>query len=74
MSRDTLRKALLRIFDITADRPDVRAVVRAALEAEPVGLNDPEPIANETESGYARRRELVAEARRNRVPQPEQET
>jgi hypothetical protein len=24
---------------------------------------DPEPIANETESGYARRRELVADAR-----------
>jgi hypothetical protein len=27
------------------------------------GLRDPEPIPNETESGFARRQELVAEAR-----------
>jgi hypothetical protein len=39
MSRDTLREALLRVFDLAEDRPDIREVARAALEAEPVGLD-----------------------------------
>ena len=74
-SRDTLREAVGRyIVAMTrhanggATEAEVQAAYeamydRAALEAEPAGLDDPEPIANETESGYARRRELVAEAR-----------
>jgi hypothetical protein len=70
MSRDTLREALSLIAEHGEEWSGSRAAAeaRAALEAEPVGLDvEPEPIANETESGYARRRELVAEARAARL-------
>ena len=49
MSRDALREALLRVYDLAEDRPDIREVARAALEAEPVAGDGPETTCQRCE-------------------------
>jgi len=49
------------------DEDCVPTIAAAALTAEEAQPADPEPIVNETESGYARRRELVEQARKARA-------
>ena len=60
--RRTLRGAIeaLKASPLREGTEDYEAGWLDALET---ALADPEPIANETESGYARRRELVDRAR-----------